>query len=196
MMGGVGIIAASAAPAPRARVGDSLVAGGARLGRVIMRLRQKPGRIELGRMRLRRGGVPLGRLILCARFREITRRRMVVCRLRRGACLSGFRVLLLGCRGFEHGGEKLLAGNQRGNEERPGRETERAGSPVRTLRSGFEDLPLLFDQFAVFYLVHDRSLVPLINTSPPASIHCQASLSAHQVSCDVSVGMSTCPTSK
>jgi hypothetical protein len=34
--------------------------------------------------------------------------------------------------------------------------TERAGSLVRTLRSGFENLPLLFDQFTLFYLVHDR----------------------------------------
>src|ERR1700737_1313352 len=102
MMGGIGIIASPAPPPPppappapaTTRGGDSFAAGGARLGHVFIRLRQKPGRIELGRMRLRRGGGPLGRLILCARFREITRRRMVVCRLRRGACLNGFRVLL------------------------------------------------------------------------------------------------------
>src|ERR1700716_2756566 len=156
MIAGPGIIAASAALAPAHRGGDSFAAGGARL--VFMRLRQKPGRIELGRMRLRRGGGPLGRLTLCARFREITRRRMVVRRLRRGACLSGFRVLLQGRRGFEHGGEKLFAGNQRGNEERPGQETERAGSLVRTLPTGFEDLSLLFQQFAFFYVVHDRCL--------------------------------------
>src|ERR1700716_1266094 len=85
---------------------------------------------------------------------------MVVRRLRRGACLSVFRVLL-GRRGFEHGGEKLFAGNQRGNEERPGQKTERAGSLVRTLRSGFEDLPLLFEQFAFFYYVHARRLLSI-----------------------------------
>src|SRR4030088_158512 len=82
---------------------------------------------------------------------------MVVRRLRRGAYLSAFR-LLQGRRGFEHGGEKLFAGNQRGNEERPGQETERARSLVRTLHTGFEDLSLLFEQFALFYLVHDRHL--------------------------------------
>src|ERR1700676_1209226 len=210
MMAGIGIIAAStaSAPAPSARVGDSLVAGGARLGRVSIRLQQKPGGIELGRMRLRRGGGPLGRLILCARFREITRRRMVVRRLRRGACLSGFRVLLHGRRGFEHGGEKLFAGNQRGNEERPGQETERAGSLVRTLHPCFEDLLLLFEQFALFYVVHDRRLssrstqtfhlVPLKNNSRPAAFTAGRVFAAHQasVSCDVSVGTSKCPTSK
>ena len=93
---------------------------------------------------------------------------------RRGACLSGFRFLLLGCRGFERGGEKLFAGNQRGNEERPGQETERARSLVRSLRPGFEDLPLLFDQFAFFYFVHDRRLhsVPLKNSRPAAFTVC------------------------
>src|SRR3982074_713923 len=161
MMVGIGIIAACAAAAttaatPTTRGGDSFAAGGARLGRVFIRLRQEPGRNELGRMRLRRGGGPLGRLILCARFRGITRRRIVVRRLRRRACLSGSRVL--GRRGFERGGEKLFAGNPRGNEERPGQETERAGSLVRTLRPGFEDLPLLFEQFAFFDFVHDRRL--------------------------------------
>src|SRR4030081_1212387 len=104
---------------------------------------------------------------------------MVVRRLRRGAYLSVFRVLL-GRRGFDHGGEKLFAGNQRGNEERPGQKTERAGSLVRTLRSGFENLPLLFDQFALFYFVHDRSpsrfLVPIRNNSRPAAFACRASL--------------------
>src|ERR1700716_4360108 len=175
MMVGIGIIAASAAAAtaatPTTRGGDSFAAGGARLGRVFIRLRQKPVRIELGRMRLRRGGGPLGRLILCARFREITRRRMVVRRLRRGACLSGFRVLLFGRRGFEHGSEKLFAGNQRGNEERPGQETERARSLVRTLHPCFEDLPLLFEQFALFYFFHDRRLhlAPLKSNSRPAA---------------------------
>src|ERR1700709_2889504 len=102
---------------------------------------------------------------------------MVVGRLRRGACLSVFRVLL-GRRGFEHGGEKLFAGNQRGNEERPGQETERAGSLVRTLHTGFEDLPLLFEQFAFFYLVHDRRLSSRSTEKQlsPGSIHCRASL--------------------
>ena len=156
MMAGVGVIAA--ASAPRVRVGNSLVASGARLGRVFMRPRQRPDRIELGRMRLRGGGRPFGRRILCACFREITRRWMVVCRLRRRVCLSGTRVLLFGRRRFEHGCEKLFAGNQGGNEERPGQETERAGSPVHTLRPSFEDLPLLFEQFAFFYFVHDRRL--------------------------------------
>src|SRR5205823_12832932 len=103
------------------------------------------------------------------RFREITRRRMVVRRLRRGACLSGFRVLLHGRRGFEHGGEKLFAGNQRGNEERPGQETERAGSLVRTLHTGFEDLPLLFEQFAFFYVVHDRRVLSSRSTQKQLS---------------------------
>src|SRR5712672_1475361 len=151
MMAGIGIIAASpsasasSSSAPTtARGGDSFAAG-ARIGRVF-RLRQKPGRIELGRMRLRRGGGLLGSLILCARLRGITRRRIVFRRLWRRACLRGFRVLLLlGRRRFEHGGEKLFAGDQRGNEERPGQETERAGSLVRTLHPGFEDLLLLFE---------------------------------------------------
>src|ERR1700716_1553242 len=176
MMAGIGIIAASAsacaasAAPTTARGGDSFAAGGARIGRVF-RLRQKPGRIELGCMRLRRGGGLLGRLILCARFREITRRRIVVRRLRRRACLSGFRVLLFGRRGFERGGEKLFAGNQRGNEERPGQETERARSLVRTLHPCFEDLPLLFEQFALFYFFHDRRLhlAPLKSNSRPAA---------------------------
>src|SRR3979411_3410192 len=132
MMAGIGIIAASpsasaAASAPTtARGGDSFAAG-ARIGRVF-RLRQKPGRIDLGPMRLRRGGGLLGRLILCARFRGITRRRIVFRRLRRRTCLRGFRVLLLGRRGFERGGEKLFSSNKWGTEERPGHETERRGS--------------------------------------------------------------------
>src|SRR5437588_7569064 len=162
MMTGIGIIAASpsasAASAPTtARGGDSIAAGGARIGRVF-KLRQKPGRIELGCMRLRRGGGLLGRLILCARFRGITRRRIVIRRPRFRACLRSFRALFLGRRGFERGGEKLFVGNQRGNEERPGQETERAGSLVRTLHPGFEDLPVLFEQFRFFYFVHDRRL--------------------------------------
>src|SRR3977135_2132508 len=100
MMAGIGIIAASAsasaasAAPTTARGGDSFAAGGARIGRVF-RLRQKPGRIELGRMRLRRGGGLLGRLILCARFRGITRRRIVFRRLWRRAWLRGFRVIIL-----------------------------------------------------------------------------------------------------
>jgi len=75
MIAGIRIIAASAsaAPAPSARVGD--------------RLRHKPGRIELGHMRIRRGGRPLGRLILCARFR-LTRRRIIVRRLQRPRLLE------------------------------------------------------------------------------------------------------------
>src|SRR6267378_1187133 len=180
MMAGIGIIAASpsaSASAPTtARGGDSFAAG-ARIGRVF-RLRQKPGRIELGRMRLRRGGGLLGRLILCARFRGITRRRIVFRRLWRRACLRGFRVLLLGRRRFEHGGEKLFAGDQRGNEERPGQETERAGSLVRTLHPGFEDLLLLFEQFAFFYFFHDRCLSSRSTEKQfsPGSIHCRASL--------------------
>src|SRR6267378_4297641 len=185
MMAGIGIIApspsasASAASAPTtARGGDSFAAGAAWIGRVF-RLRQKPGRIELGRMRLRRGGGLLGRLILCARFRGITRRRIVFRRLWRRACLRGFRVLLLlGRRRFEHGSEKLFAGDQRGNEERPGQETERAGSLVRTLHPGFEDLLLLFEQFAFFYFFHDRCLSSRSTEKQfsPGSIHCRASL--------------------
>src|SRR5258706_8287382 len=205
MMAGIGILAAapsaSAASAPTtARGGDSFAAG-ARVG-VVFRLRQKAGRIELGRMRLRRGGGLLGRLILCARFRRITRRWIVVRRLRRRACLRGFRVLLLGRRRFEHGSEKLFAGDQRGNEERPGQETERAGFLVRTLHPGFEDLPLLFEQFAFFYFFHDRRLSSPFHSKQllPGSIHCRASLSAHQpcctVSCDTSCDTSKCPTSK
>src|SRR6267378_6912468 len=181
MMAGIGIIAASpsaSASAPTtARGGDSFAAG-ARIGRVF-RLRQKPGRIELGRMRLRRGGGLLGRLILCARFRGITRRRIVFRHLWRRACLRGFRVLLLGRRRrFEHGSEKLFAGDQRGNEERPGQETERAGSLVRTLHPGFEDLLLLFEQFAFFYFFHDRCLSSRSTEKQfsPGSIHCRASL--------------------
>ena len=58
----IGIIVASAAaaPAPTRCGGDSFAfaAGGARLGRVFLRLRQKPGWIELDRMRLRRRGGP------------------------------------------------------------------------------------------------------------------------------------------
>src|SRR3981189_3786940 len=123
MIARTGIIAASAALAPAHRGGDSF-----------------------GRMRLRRGGGPFGRLILCARFREITRRRMVVRRLRRGTCLSGFRVLLFGRRGFERGGEKLFAGNQRGNEERPGKETEASASCRCCIKSRLQDLPLLFER--------------------------------------------------
>lgn len=84
-----------------AALGDIFAVGGARLERIVMRLRQKP-RIELGRTRLRRGGGPFGRLILCARFRRINRRRMVIRLLRRGACLSRFGDLLLGRRGFEN----------------------------------------------------------------------------------------------
>src|SRR6266850_2489507 len=179
MMAGIGIIAASAsasAASTTARGGDSFAAG-AWIGRVF-RLRQKPGRIELGRMRLRRGGGLLGRLILCARFRGITRRRIVFRHLWRRACLRGFRVLLLGRRRFEHGGEKLFAGDQRGNEERPGQETERAGSLVRTLHPGFEDLLLLFEQFAFFYFFHDRCLSSRSTEKQfsPGSIHCRASL--------------------
>src|SRR5258705_473206 len=181
MMAGIGIIAASAsasasAASTPARGGDSFAAG-ARIGRVF-RLRQKPGRIELGRMRLRRGGGLLGRLILCARFRGITRRRIVFRRLWRRACLRGFRVLLLGRRRFEHGSEKLFAGDQRGNEERPGQETERAGSLVRTLHPGFEDLLLLFEQFAFFYFFHDRCLSSRSTEKQfsPGSIHRRASL--------------------
>src|SRR5882672_9215558 len=176
MMAGIGIIAASASAASTtARGGDSFAAG-AWIGRVF-RLRQKPGRIELGRMRLRRGGGLLGRLILCARFRGITRRRIVFRRLWRRACLRGFRVLL-GRRRFEHGGEKFFAGDQRGNEERPGQETERAGSLVRTLHPGFEDLLLLFEQFAFFYFFHDRCLSSRSTETQlsPGSIHCRASL--------------------
>ena len=63
---------------PVALGGDIFAAGGARLERIVMRLCQKPGRIELGRTRLRRGGGPFGRLILCARFRRINRRQMVI----------------------------------------------------------------------------------------------------------------------
>src|SRR5882672_6508509 len=177
MMAGIGIIAASASAASTtARGGDSFAAG-TWIGRVF-RLRQKPGRIELGRMRLRRGGGLLGRLILCARFRGITRRRIVFRRLWRRACLRGFRVLLLGRRRFEHGSEKLFAGDQRGNEERPGQETERAGSLVRTLHPGFEDLLLLFEQFAFFYFFHDRCLSSRSTEKQfsPGSIHCRASL--------------------
>ena len=92
---------------------------------------------------------------------------------------AAFASSLLGRGGFERGGEKLFAGNQRGNEERPGQETERAGSLVRTLRSGFENLPLLFDQFALFYFVHDRRLFSFPRSThkqlSPGSIHCQAS---------------------
>jgi hypothetical protein len=84
-------------------------------------------------------------------------RRIVIRSVLRRACQSGFR-LLLGRRGFEHGGEKLFAGNQWGNEERPGQKTERAGSLARTLSPGFEDLPLLFEQFAFFCFVHDSRL--------------------------------------
>src|SRR4030088_2702100 len=184
MMAGIGIIAASpsaasasASSAPTTARGGGSFAAGARIGRVF-RLRQKPGRIELGRMRLRRGGGLLGRLILCARFRGITRRRIVFRRLRRRTCLRGFRVLLLGRRGFEREGKKLFAGNQRGNEERPGQETERARSLVRTLHPGFEDLPLLFEQFALFYFFHDRCLSSRSTEKQlsPGSIHCRASL--------------------
>src|SRR3984893_3001875 len=202
-----GIIAASAtsaAPAspsaPTAACGSNFAAGNAEPGRVFIRLRQKPGRIELGRMRLRRGGGPLGRLIPYARFREITRRRMVVRRLRRRACLSGFRALLFGRHGFERGSEKLFAGNQRGNEERPGQETERAGPLVRTLHPCFEDLPLLLEQFALFYVVHDRRLSSRStqNNSRPVAFTARRVFSAHQtsVSCNGSVGTSKCPTSK
>jgi len=82
MMAGLGIIAA--APAPLGD--DSFAAGGARLECIIMRLRKKPGRIELGRTRLRRGGGRFGRFIICsARFRGITRRRIIIRRLRRSA---------------------------------------------------------------------------------------------------------------
>src|ERR1700736_2618145 len=144
MMAGLGNIAASA-PTLVARGGDSFAVGGAQLGRVFIRLRRKPVEIELGRMRVRRRGGPLGRLILCVRFRGITHRRIVVRRPRRRARPKGFCVLLLSRGGFERGGEKLFAGNQRGNEERPGQKTERAGSLVRTLRSGLENLPPLFD---------------------------------------------------
>src|ERR1700676_5159853 len=207
MIAGFGIIAASATT-PTARCCNSFAMSGARLGRIFRRLRQKPGRIELARMRLRRGDGPLGGLILCTRFRGITRQRIVVRRLRRRARLSGFRALLFGRHGFERGGEKLFAGNQRGNEERPGQETERARSLVRTLHPCFEDLLLLFEQFALFYVVHDRRLssrstqtfhlVPLKNNSRPAAFTAGRVFAAHQasVSCDVSVGTSKCPTSK
>src|ERR1700730_2582248 len=169
--------ATSAAPTSAAGCGSHCGAGTAEPGRVVIRRRRKPDLIELGRMRVRRGGGHLGRFILCARFRGITRRR-IVRRLRRRGSLNGFRVLVLGRRGFERGGEKLFVGNQRGNEERPGQETKRAGSLVRTLHPGFEDLPLLFEQFTLFYFVHDcspsfRSTQKLIS---PGSIHCRASL--------------------
>jgi hypothetical protein len=184
MAAGIGIIAATAATAsaaPAARGGDSFAAGGARLGRVFTRLRGKPRRIDLGRIRRRRGGGLLGRVIFCARFRRITRRR-IVRRLRRRACPRGFRVLLLCGRGVERGGEKLFVGNQRGDEERPSQKTERAGSLVGTLRPGFEYHLLLFEQFALFYFVldrvHDRH--PSSRSTQkqllPGSIHCRASL--------------------
>src|SRR3977135_3761964 len=119
---------------------------------------------------------------------------MVVRRLRRGAYLSVFRVLL-GRRGFNQGGEKLFAGNQRGNEERPGQKTERAGSLVRTLRSGFEDLPRLLEQFAFFSHVATPPLCSIrLNNS--ARQHSLRVISAHQpsVSFDVSAATSKCPT--
>src|SRR5690242_9089123 len=164
---GIGIIAASAsatsASSPTStRSGARFAINGACLGRVFMRLRRKLGLIELGRMRLRRGDRrPFGRLICCARFRGIPRRWIVVCHLRR-ACWSGFRVLF-GRGGFERGGEKLIVRNQWGDEKRPGQKTERAGSLIRALRPGFEDLQLLFEQFAFVYFIfaflyflHDR----------------------------------------
>lgn len=109
-------------------------------------------------MRLRRSGRRFGPLILRARLRGIARRQLVVRPLRPRTCLSRCRVFLLGQRGSERGGKKLFAGNQRGNEERPGQETEGAGSLISTLHSSFENLPLLFEQFTLFYLVHDRRL--------------------------------------
>ncbi|MGY3293591.1 hypothetical protein ACVWWR_005380 [Bradyrhizobium sp. LM3.2] len=112
----IGIFATSA-PIPPARSGDCFATSCARSGRVFMRLRQEPGRIELSRMRLQRGGPPFGPFILRARFRGIARRELVVRRLRPRTCPSGCRVFLLGQCGFERGGKKLFAGNQRGNEE-------------------------------------------------------------------------------
>ncbi|UPJ74502.1 hypothetical protein [Bradyrhizobium sp. 187] len=138
--------------------GDCFATSGARSGRVFMRLRQETGAIELSHMRLRRSGRRFGPLILRAQLRGIARRQLVVRPLRPRTCLSRCRVFLLGQRGSERGGKKLFAGNQRGNEERPGQETEGAGSLISTLHSGFENLPLLFEQFALFYLVHDRRL--------------------------------------
>ena len=61
MTTGIGITAASAAPASTSTStgGDSFFAArGARLGRVFLRLRQKLGRIEQGHMRVRQGGGP------------------------------------------------------------------------------------------------------------------------------------------
>ncbi|WP_342737223.1 hypothetical protein [Bradyrhizobium sp. B117] len=108
-------------------------------------------------MRLRRVSGSLGHLILCTCFPGITHRLSIVCHVRR-ACLSGFRILLLGRRGIERSSKKLFSSHQggNGNEERPGQETERADSLVQTPRPSLEDLSLLFEQFTLFYIVHDR----------------------------------------
>jgi hypothetical protein len=90
--------------------------------------------------------------------------------------LNGFRGLLLGRRGLSGCGEKPFAGNEWGNEERPGQETERAGSLLRTLRPGFKDRPLLFEQFALFYFVHDRRLHLAPFKRLAWQSHCRASL--------------------
>ncbi|MGY4344924.1 hypothetical protein ACVWXM_001388 [Bradyrhizobium sp. GM7.3] len=104
-------LVATPTPTPRVRSSDCFATSGARSGRVFMRLRQEPGRIELSHMRVPRGGRPFWPLILRARFREIARRQLVICPLRPRTCLSGCRVFLLGQRRFERGGKKLLAGN-------------------------------------------------------------------------------------
>jgi len=68
----IGTIATSAAPAssPTAGCGSNFAAGKAGLGASSIRLRRKPGLIELGRMRLRRGGGPLAASSSALAFEE------------------------------------------------------------------------------------------------------------------------------
>src|SRR5215831_9376986 len=96
IMTAIGIIDASFVLAS-AGGGDSFAGGGVQLWQVLMRLRRKPDRIDLRRMRRQRGGGSIGCRILSAPFRGISHRRIVVRRMQRRAILSGQRVRL-GCR--------------------------------------------------------------------------------------------------
>ena len=77
VMSAIGIIAA-AVLAYAARGGDSFAVGGAQLGRIVMRLRCQPGRIELRRMCGQRRSAPIGCRSLSARLRGISHRQIVV----------------------------------------------------------------------------------------------------------------------
>src|SRR5689334_3052538 len=81
---------------------------GAQLGHIFMHLCCKPDRIDLSRVRRRRGGGPIGCRTLPAPFRRISHRRTVVRRMQRHTILSRGRLLLVWAQGLARTGEKLF----------------------------------------------------------------------------------------